>query len=307
LTVKLVARIDNDTWGPATGAGATATLVAAARAMATKRGLVNDPFAEPLVRAAEVRFFTRIIDGELDIFDLGDDAGLARMIELFAVRTRFFDDFFAEAGRAGIRQAVILASGLDARAYRLWWPAGTTVYEIDQPQVIEFKTHTLRRLGAAPAASRRAVGVDLRRDWPAALRRIGFDAAQPSAWIAEGLLIGFLPPDAQDRLLDNVTALSAAGSRFAADHRPGGNQSQASQERALAERWREHGLDVDLFDLTYPGERDDVADSLAARGWQTVRTTIADLFGVTGLPRLRRNGLADVPVASHYVTAARQG
>lgn len=304
-----MARTERDfpknTWGPATGAGATATLVAAARAVATKRGLVNDPFAEPLVRAAGVRFFTRIIDGDLDIFDLGDDAVLARMIELFAVRTRFFDDFFADAGKAGIRQAVILASGLDARPYRLWWPSGTTVYEIDQPRVIEFKTQAMRELGAAPTANRRAVGVDFLQDWPEALRRIGFDAAQPSAWIAEGLLIGFLPPDAQDRLLDNVTALSAAGSRFAADHLPGGSQSHESQEHALADRWREYGLDVDLVDLTYPGERNDVGEYLAAHGWETVGTTIADLFGATGLPRLRRDGLADVPVSPHYVTATR--
>jgi len=209
-------------------------------------------------------------------------------------------------GRAGIRQEVILASGLDARPYRLWWPAGTTVYEIDLPQVIEFKTQTVRELAATPTANRRAVGIDLRRDWPAALRLVGFDADQPSAWIAEGLLIGFLPPDAQDRLLDNVTALSTAGSRFAADHMRVGSESQAGQEQALADRWRERGLDVDLTGLTYSGEHADVAEYLAARGWETVGTTLADLFAATGLPRLRRDDPAGLPVSPLYVTATRR-
>ncbi|MGH3636047.1 MAG: class I SAM-dependent methyltransferase, partial [Mycobacterium sp.] len=193
-----MARSAGDSWDAATGVGATATLVAAARAAATRGGLIDDPFAEPLVHAVGVDFFVRVASGELALADLRDNGGFAHLTELFAVRTRFFDNFFADAGRAGIRQAVILASGLDARPYRLWWAPGTAVYEIDQPQVIESKTHALRALGATPTVNRRAVGIDLRQDWPTALRQVGFDAGQPTAWIAEGLLIGFLPPDAQD-------------------------------------------------------------------------------------------------------------
>ena len=143
-----MARTDNDTWDPATSVGTTATLVATARALATRAGLINDPFAEPLVRAVGLDFFTKVASGELALSDLGDNNGLALLTDLFAVRTRFFDNFLTDACRAGIRQAVILASGLDARPYRLWWPAGTTVYEIDQPQVIDFKTQTLRGLDA---------------------------------------------------------------------------------------------------------------------------------------------------------------
>ncbi len=165
-----------------------------------------------------VDFFTQIASGERAISDLGGDNGFALLTDLFAVRTRFFDDFLTDAGRAGIRQAVILASGLDARPYRLWWPAGACVYEIDQPQVIEFKAQTLRGMAASPTADRRAVGIDLRSDWPNALRRLGFDDTKPTARIAEGLFIGFLAPGTQDRLLDNVTALSAAGSSMAADY-----------------------------------------------------------------------------------------
>jgi methyltransferase (TIGR00027 family) len=300
-----VARTDDDTWDQATSVGTTATMVAMARALATRAGLINDPFAEPLVRAAGVDFFTRVASGELAISDLGANSGFALLTDLFAVRTRFFDNFFADAGRIGIRQAVILASGLDARPYRLWWPAGTTVYEIDQPQVIEFKTQTLRRLCATPTANRRALGIDLRQDWPEALRRVGFNPTEPTAWIAEGLFIGLLPPDAQDQLVTDVTALSAAGSRLAADHVPGSSQPLAGQEQALADRWRSYGFEADLTELTYPGEQRDPADSLAALSWETVETDLADLFAVTGLPGLRRGDLGSAPVAGRYVTATR--
>jgi methyltransferase (TIGR00027 family) len=298
-----MARADHDTWDPATSVGATATLVATARALATRGGLIKDPFAEPLVRAVGLDFFTRVASGDLAISDLGDNSGFALLTDLFAVRTRFFDNFFADACRAGIRQAVILASGLDARAYRLWWPAGTTVYEIDQPQVIEFKTRKLRSLGAIPTAKRRAVGIDLRQDWPEALRRVGFDATEPTAWIAEGLLIGFLPPDAQDRLVDDVTALSTAGSRLAADYLPSRGQPLPSQEQALADRWRPYGFDADLTDLIYSGEHHDAAEYLAARGWKTDGADLADLFAAIGLPGLRYEDLAGAPVAGRYVSA----
>jgi methyltransferase (TIGR00027 family) len=296
-------RTNHDTWDLTTSVGTTATLVAAARALATRAGLINDPFAEPLVRAADADFFIRVASGELAISDLGANSGFALLTDLFAVRTRFFDNFFADAGRAGIRQAVILGSGLDTRPYRLWWPAGTTVYEIDQPRVLEFKTQTLRGLCAAPTTDRRAVGIDLRGDWPQALRRVGFDATKPTGWIAEGLLIGFLPPDAQNQLIAEITALSAAGSWFAADYLPGRSEPLASQEQALAERWRPYGFDGDLTALTYPGEYQDAADYLATLGWETVGTDLAGLFAATGLPGLRREGFGSAPVAGRYVTA----
>src|SRR6185437_7557689 len=156
-------RAENDTWDLATSVGATATGVAVGRALASRGPdpLIDDPYAEPLVRAVGVDFFTRLATGELDPADVDDGStfGMGRMRDMMAVRTRFFDELFIAATDAGIRQAVILASGLDARAYRLPWPAGTTVYEIDQPAVIEFKTKTLEDLGAAPTADRRAVAV----------------------------------------------------------------------------------------------------------------------------------------------------
>jgi methyltransferase (TIGR00027 family) len=306
-----MARTDNDTWDLASSVGATATGVAVGRARASRLPdrMINDPFAEPLVRAVGVDFFTRMASGELDAGEVDGDLpwGMARMTDMMAIRTRFFDEFFTTATDSGIRQVVILASGLDARAYRLAWPAGTTVYEIDQPRVIEFKTRTLADLGAAPTADRRAVAIDLRQDWPAALRRAGFDPASPTAWSAEGLL-SFLPPDAQDRLLDNITALSAAGSRFVSENTGASGQFHALMQArmaAAAERWRRHGFDIDMTGLGYPGERNDVAGYLEGCGWKTNAVKVSDLFERSGLTLPVDDDHASVMPSFTYVTATR--
>jgi methyltransferase (TIGR00027 family) len=284
-----MARTDDDSWDLATGVGATATMVAAYRAAASKRDhpLISDPFAEPLVHAVGIDVFSRLAAGDLDESEAGEDDVISRMTDVFAVRTRFFDDFFTDAGRAGIRQVVIVASGLDARPYRLSWPAETIVYEIDQPEVIAFKTNALARLGADPTTERRTVGIDLRQDWPTALREAGFDAAQPTAWLAEGLMIGFLPPDAQDRLLDNITALSASASRLAGDYVSSASLPEAAADgmRAVTDRWRHHGLDLDIADLTYSGDRNDVVSYLGAHGWDAVGASTEDLFVANGFSR----------------------
>ncbi|HEX2402687.1 MAG TPA: class I SAM-dependent methyltransferase [Mycobacterium sp.] len=289
-----MARTDNDTWDLASSVGATATMVAAARAMASTAAnpLINDPFAEPLVRAVGVDFFTRLVTGELRPEDLDSDSesvGMQRMTDNMAVRTKFFDDFFLGATDAGIRQAVILASGLDSRAYRLDWPAGTTVYEIDQPEVIEFKTRTLAELGASPTANRRTVAMDLRYDWPSALIEEGFDPRQPTAWSAEGLL-GYLPPDAQDRLLDTITELSAPGSRVAVESVPNINpedhEKAIQRMQAASERWRDHGFDLDFAELVYLGDRNEAASYLGDHGWQISRSGVKELFANNGLPPL---------------------
>src|SRR5262249_36895094 len=138
-------RSAGDTWDLASSVGATATMVAAARAAATKRPqpVITDRFAEPLVRAVGIDVFTRMAGGELDFDDVERGMGFPRMTDTFAARALFFDDYFDDAAAADLRQVVIVASGLDARPYRLSWPAGTELYEIDQPEVIEFKTSTL--------------------------------------------------------------------------------------------------------------------------------------------------------------------
>ena len=180
---------------------------------------------------------------------------------------------------------MILASGLDARAYRLPWPGGTTVYEIDQPTVIEFKTTTLTDLGANPTADLRAVAIDLRHDWPTALRGAGLDPTQPTAWSAEGLM-PFLPPEAQDALLDNITMLSAAGSRLATENMPNAGQAvpvMADRMRQSTESWRKHGFDVEMTDLWYGGDRHDVVDYLSSHGWSVSSTGAAELAAGHGL------------------------
>lgn len=277
-----MARTDDDTWDLATSVGATATLVGAARALATRRNdpLVDDPFAEPLVRAVGIAPLCRALDGEVDLAD-SDAARL--LIDVVAVRTRFFDDFFTDAGAAGLRQAVILASGLDSRAYRLPWAAGTTVFEIDQPEVVEFKSGVLTGLGASAAAEHRIIGVDLRDDWAAALRAGGFDSAAPTAWIAEGLLI-YLPPDAQDTLLDTVTALSAPGSRIATEYHPDGGSGLAQRAASMGTQLAEAGLDVNIGDLLYDGRRHGVVDYLADLGWQVRARPRPDVFAAYGRP-----------------------
>jgi methyltransferase (TIGR00027 family) len=310
-----MARSDDDTWDLGNGVGATATGVAVGRALATRapRPLINDPFAEPLVRAVGVNFFTRVASGELDPATVDDngDFGMLGMADMMGIRTRFFDDFFVTAAAAGVRQVVILASGLDARAYRLPWPAGTTVFEIDQAQVIEFKSATLAELGATPTADRRAVPVDLRHDWPAALRAAGLDPAEPTAWSAEGLL-PFLPPEAQDRLLDNITELSAPGSQLATENLQGASdvvQTMADRIRAVTEQWRDHGFDIEMTDLWYAGQRNDVVDYLTAHGWQTAATTVPDLaanYGLSLPDRVAEQADPQATVASlQYVTATR--
>ncbi|CCK59961.1 class I SAM-dependent methyltransferase [Mycobacterium canetti] len=307
-------RTNNDAWDLATSVGATATMVAAARAVATRADnpLIDDPFAEPLVRAVGIEFFTRWAAGNIKATDVDDPDGtwgLQRLADLLAARTRYFDAFFRDATSAGIRQAVILASGLDARAYRLTWPSGTTVFEIDQPQVIEFKMTTLADLDATATADLRVLPVDLRRDWPTPLRQAGFDPNQPSAWLAEGLL-AFLPPDAQDRLLDNITALSAPGSRLAAEifgnsvDDDGGPASDLLD--TASQRWGVHGFDIEIAHLLYSdGERNDVATYLDSHGWQSVPTPLSKLLADNGLP-VPPSSPGQLPTAQgYYCTSIR--
>jgi methyltransferase (TIGR00027 family) len=275
-------RTDGDSWDLASSVGATATMVAASRAVASQgpNPLLDDKFADPLVRAVGLDPFIRIIDGDVDF---ADDPLMNRKTraEQMTVRTRFFDDFFIDATEDGVRQAVILASGLDTRAYRLPWSAGTVVYEIDQPQVIAFKTNTLAGLGAAPTAERRTVAIDLREDWPAALRQSGFDVSQPTAWSAEGLL-PYLPPEAQDRLFDHITELSAPGSRLATEHVPDPNAFTDERVQRITERWRSAGFDLDAGELFYRGERSVVVDYLTEHGWDVTAHAVRELYAHNG-------------------------
>ena len=300
-----MARTDNDTWDLASSVGATATAVAASRAVASQGpdALLDDPFAEPLVRAVGLDTFVKIVDGES--FNEDDPLMNRRtMSEQIAVRTRFFDDFFTAASESGIRQAVILAAGLDTRGYRLAWPAGAVVFEVDQPQVIAFKTATLDNIGAVPTATRTTVSIDLRDDWPTALREAGLDPTQPTAWIAEGLLV-YLPPDAQDRLFDNITALSAPGSRLATEHMDLTSMPDDWAEK-LDERSRWAGSDIRLSELFYAGDRNVAGEYLSAHGWQVTIRSTADAFTANGF-ELPDDELTRFIGDSGYLTATLQG
>ena len=274
-------RSEQDTWDLASSVGATATMVAAARAVASAEPnpVINDPFAAPLVRAVGLDFFTRVVDGKVTAADAGENGERDLQLETdsIAVRTRFFDEFFLGAGRDGIRQSVILAAGLDARPYRLSWPRGSVVYEVDQPKVIEFKSATMSALSAAPAADRRTVSIDLREDWPAALRRSGFDDAKPTAWSAEGLLM-YLPPEAQDRLFDNITALSAPESLLATEYHPESDTTMSERAQEFNQRWADLGCDINLSGLFFDGERSNVVEYLTGRGWQVTTRPRRELF-----------------------------
>jgi methyltransferase (TIGR00027 family) len=306
-------RTDNDTWDIATSVGTTAVMVAAARAAETERPdpLIRDPYAKVLVAGAGTGAWEFMLDGEFVAKVAEADAEAAAVFEHMsayqAVRTHFFDAFFADAVAAGIRQIVILASGLDSRAYRMQWPAGTTVYEIDQPKVLEYKSATLDQHDVSPTAVRREVAMDLRFDWPNALRQAGFDSSVPTAWLAEGLLM-YLPADAQDRLFEHITALSAPGSRIAAETMGVQTDDRRTEmrerfERIAAQFGVESTLDVQELIYSDP-DRADVADWLAEHGWSSTATSSRD--------EMRRLGRAvelqqtDGDAFSTFVTAVRQ-
>jgi methyltransferase (TIGR00027 family) len=305
-------RSADDSWDIATSVGATAVMVALARAAETASAepLIRDQFAEPLVSTpglAGVReqvsaWWTAEPDEDSD-----DDApDPSHMINYQAVRTHFFDAFFTDAAAAGVRQVVIVAAGLDSRAYRLDWPAGTVVYEIDLPKVLEYKAETLAGHGATPIADRRPVPVDLRHDWPQALRDAGFDTGQPTAWLAEGLL-PFLPASAQEALFASIDALSGPGSRVAVEN----FGADAEKRREAEERWQirrakreARGEDTSFnpFDLWFSDEgRPECADWFTTHGWTTNTVTARD----EGLRLGRAPHPDQAPFTNSFVTATK--
>ena len=251
-------------------------MVAAARARETESAdpLIVDPFARVLVDGAGTGMWETFIDESVTERIKAADPEAAAIFENMlgyqAVRTHFFDAFFTDAANSGIRQVVILASGLDARAYRLKWPAGTVVFEIDQPKVLEYKSQTLAAHGATATATLREVAIDLRQDWPTALRAAGFDPTAPTAWLAEGLLM-YLPAEAQDTLFTEITELSAPGSRVSAEAIGHRDEERREQMRMRWEKMADEiGLErpVDIADLTYnDSHRADLTEWLGAHGW----------------------------------------
>ncbi len=278
-------RSHDDTWDIASSVGTTAVMVAAARARETASPdpLIRDPYAELLVSGAGAgiweHFGNASMQERIANADPVSAALFANMLSYQAVRTHFFDAYFTDAVDSGIRQVVILASGLDSRAYRLPWPADTVVYEIDQPKVLEYKTSRLAENGVQPTAQRREVAIDLRQDWPAALTAAGFDKSRPTAWLAEGLLM-YLPAEAQDRLFEQITELSAPGSRVSAEAVRHHDEQRRAQ---LWQRWQkmgdEAGMDrtIDIANLIYNDpHRAELTEWLDAHGWSATGTPSTD-------------------------------
>ncbi|MCV7302044.1 class I SAM-dependent methyltransferase [Mycobacterium barrassiae] len=306
-------RTHDDSWDIATSVGSTAVMVAAARAGETAKPdpLIRDPYAEVLVAGVGPGIWDFVRSEEFAAKVAEADAEVAavftHMGNYQAVRTHFFDAFFADAVAAGIRQVVILASGLDSRAYRLPWPPETVVYEIDQPKVLEYKAARMAEHGALPSAQRHAVAIDLRQDWPTALRAAGFDTGKPTAWLAEGLLM-YLPAEAQDRLFEQVTALSAPGSRVAAETVGTRSDERRAEFRKKFERIAaQFGIEEapDVAELMYNDpDRADVAQWLNEHGWRSSAVSSAD-----EMRRLDRwvlpPGESDQDAFSSFVTAEK--
>jgi methyltransferase (TIGR00027 family) len=179
----------------------------------------------------------------------------------------------------------MLASGLDTRAYRLAWTPGTTVFDLDQESVTTFKSNALAEF--SPTSDHRPVGADLRYDWPTRLLDAGFDSGKPAVWLVEGLL-PYLPPDAQDALLDNITGLSAPGSALIIEsvtdtRAPEHDEFQAELDQ-VSERQRQQGHDLDIGTLMYDGDRHETASYLDTAGWNTTLVSATELFAACGRP-----------------------
>ncbi|GFG53306.1 SAM-dependent methyltransferase [Mycolicibacterium agri] len=305
-------RSHDDTWDIATSVGTTAVMVAAARAAETERddALIRDPYAKMLVEGAGEGMWTQMLDEKVVERAAAIDPEIAAIFEHMrsyqAVRTHFFDEHFTKAAAAGIRQVVILASGLDSRAYRLNWPDGTTVFEIDQPKVLEYKAATLAASDVKPRATLHQVPIDLRQDWPKALRDNDFDPTQPTAWLAEGLLM-YLPADAQDLLFERLTGLSARGSRIAVEtvgvtSEERRARMQARFEKVAAELGFEREFNVSELMYNDP-DRADVTDWLNAHGWRATAVSSQDEMARVG--RAVELADADDEAFATFVTAGR--
>jgi methyltransferase (TIGR00027 family) len=288
-------RTDNDSWDITESVGSTALGVAAARAAETEseNPLIRDPFARAFLEEAGDGMWSLMANPtkSAELTDVDPDllVHMQVMIDFMAVRTAFFDEYFLNAAASGVRQVVILAAGLDVRAWRLPWPDGTTVYELDQEKVLEFKSTTLQRRGAHPTSNLVSIAVDLRQDWPTALREAGFDASQPTAWSAEGLL-RYLPAQAQDLLFERIHTLSPFGSWLAVNAPAKSaldpellarQRDQAQRVRAAASRVLDTEV-PDLDDLWYPEERTEVTDWLREHGWDASAITMGEMLARYG-------------------------
>lgn len=252
------------------GVGLTALMVAAARAIETHRHdtLARDIYAEHFVLAAPASAgwpvrMQQVPDGDANPL-------WGRFARYFGLRTRVLDDFLLRSVQPGARQVVLLGAGLDSRAFRLDWPPGCVIFEIDRKGVLAFKHKVLDGLSATPKAARVPVPVDLRADWVGALADAGFDPAAPSIWLAEGLLF-YLPSAAETYLIDTVDRLSTGGSALAFEVKLDKDLLEYRDSPLYTSTT--HQIGIDLLDLFDREPRPDSAGDLGSKGWSTsVRT-----------------------------------
>ncbi|WP_328603293.1 SAM-dependent methyltransferase [Amycolatopsis sp. NBC_00345] len=233
------------------GVGQTALWTAASRARESARPdrLFEDPYAGLLAGPDGARLLRHFHPSRAS--DEGNP--------FLPIRTRWFDDVVAEALRSGIRQVVGLGAGLDTRAYRLDWPDGTVVYEVDQPTVISYKKQVLDHVAKAPRCTLRQVLADLGTAWDDGLVEQGFDRSAPTLWFTEGVLF-YLPEDLAADVIRRAAALSAPGSRMAADL-IGTGIFRFPYMRTFLARLEESGS-------PWQFGTDDPAGFFAANGWQ---------------------------------------
>jgi methyltransferase (TIGR00027 family) len=228
---------------------ATAKWIAAARARESERPdrLFNDPFASALAGDEGFAILAR------------SEAASGGENSYLPVRARYFDDLLLSASA---RQVVLLGAGCDTRAYRLRFPDGACIFELDRAEVFEDKERILTAANAKPRCVRRAVAVDFSGSWIDDLTAAGFDSSKPSTWLAEGLLF-YLRPEHVRSLLEGAGQLSAATSLFAADVFGTGLLDQASMQPYL--RWLESTSRPSPFCTDDPG------GLFAACGWSSAK------------------------------------
>jgi methyltransferase (TIGR00027 family) len=266
------------------GLGNTALEVALVRARESERPdrLFDDPLAADF--AAELAAGAVAPTG-------GGPAADALAFQV-AIRTRFFDDYLLEACDQGCRQVVLLASGLDTRAFRLDWPDGVRLFELDLPDVVEAREAIIAAQSATPRCERHVLAVDLTGDWPEALRQAGFRAAERTAWLAEGVLI-YLGAEEAAALLNAVGELSAPESFLAAER-------ANFADPALLEQAREH-LGMDHFSALWKGGLGyDAADWLPEHGWEVHTDDVSFVAAAYGRP-------ADADTGGGFLTATYLG
>ena len=239
------------------GVGRTAVGMALVRAGESSRpdALFDDPLAAAFVAAAPDAFAEEEADADAEVL-----GSLGAVFAFYAViRTRFYDDYLRDAATTGRRQVLLLAAGLDTRAFRLPWPSGVRVWELDLPDVLAFKERVLRERGAQPHCDRRPLVADLRGDWPTGLVSAGFDPGAPTAWLIEGLLT-YLHPDEAAQLLRGVTELSAAGSRVAFEQDAGSSSALLARARSIPTMAR-------CTSMFHGGLGDEAVGWLTDHGW----------------------------------------